>query len=304
MSPELRAKGRLQAGVIIIPSALTLGNLFFGIWAIVSAARGDFISAAWLIVLAGVADTLDGRVARITQTGSRFGAELDSLVDAISFGVAPALVVYHIFLDDGGWGWIAAFFYATGAVIRLARFNVEQAGHAKVAFHGLPSPAAGMTLATFYPFSQTDFFRDMLPPLPWPSIMIAMMLALGMLMMSHILYPVVPKFGFRTVRGLLALLFFFVVLLASVTRPALFFFPALLLYASYGVVKAIVLGFFERLPDRDLLLDTEEEDEADAEVRDIDYNEMTPPRDLWWPGGKSGKVSRSERRARKRRETD
>ena len=277
---------RLQGGVIIIPSALTLGNLFFGLWAIVAASRGEFATAAWLIVLAGVADTLDGRVARITQTGSRFGGELDSLVDAISFGVAPALVIYHLFLEDGTWGWVAAFFYTAGAVIRLARFNVEQAGHAKVAFHGLPSPAAGMTLATFYPFSRTQFFETYLATLPWPNIMIAVMLALSMLMMSHVLYPVVPKFGFRSLKGLLTLAWFVVVIVASFTIPSLFYFPALLAYVAYGVGKAIVLGFFERLPDRDMLLDSEEEDEADAEVRVIDYNELTPPRRLWWPGAK------------------
>jgi CDP-diacylglycerol---serine O-phosphatidyltransferase len=275
---------RLQGGVIIIPSALTLGNLFLGIWAIVAASRGEFMTAAWLIVLAGVADTLDGRVARITQTGSRFGAELDSLVDAISFGVAPALVFYHLFLQDGAWGWITGFFYVAAAVIRLARFNVEQAGHAKVAFHGLPSPAAGMTLATFYPFSQTAFFQLHFGTLPWPSIMIGLMLALGMLMMSHVLYPVVPKFGFRTTKGLLTLVSFIVVIIAAFTIPSLFFFPALLAYVAYGVLKAVVLGFFERLPDRDMLLDAEETDDADAEVREIDYNELTPQRRLRWRG--------------------
>jgi CDP-diacylglycerol---serine O-phosphatidyltransferase len=275
---------RLQGGVIIIPSALTLGNLFFGVWAMVAASRGQFMTAAWLIVLAGVADTLDGRVARVTQTGSRFGAELDSLVDAISFGVAPAFVMYHLFLTDAAWGWIAAFFYVAAAVIRLARFNVEQAGHAKVSFHGLPSPSAGMTLATFYPFSQTALFEQYFAGLPWPSIMIGMMLALGMLMMSHILYPVVPKFGFRNVKGLLTLAAFLATIIAAFTIPSLFFFPALLLYATYGIVKAVVLGFFERLPDRDLLLDSEESDEADAEMREIDYNELAPPRRLWWPG--------------------
>jgi CDP-diacylglycerol--serine O-phosphatidyltransferase len=279
-------RNRLQSGVIIIPSALTLGNLFFGVWAIVAASRGDFTTAAWLIVLAGVADTLDGRVARITQTGSRFGAELDSLVDAISFGVAPAFVIYHIFLEDGGWGWIAAFVYITAAVVRLARFNVEQAGHAKVAFHGLPSPAAGMTLATFYPFSQTDLFEAYLSAAPWPSMIIGLMLALGMLMMSHVLYPVVPKFGFRTMKGILTLAWFVVVVVASFTIPSLFWFPVLMTYVAYGVLKAVALGFFERLPDRDLLLDDEEPDEADAEVRDIDYNELSPPRRLWWPGGR------------------
>jgi CDP-diacylglycerol---serine O-phosphatidyltransferase len=275
---------RLQRGVIIIPSALTLGNLFFGLWAMVSASRGQFMLAAWLIVLAGLADTLDGRVARVTQTGSRFGAELDSLVDAISFGVAPAMVIYHVFLHDTGWGWIATFVYVAATVIRLARFNIEQAGHAKVAFHGLPSPAAGMTLATFYPFSQTAFFEEHLAALHWPSIMIGLMLAIAMLMMSHVLYPVVPKFGFRTAKGILTLVAFIGVVIAAFTIPALFFFPALLTYVAYGVVKAVVLGFFERLPDRDLLLDTEESDEADAEIRHIDYNELAPPRRLWWPG--------------------
>ncbi len=274
----------LQGGVIIIPSALTLGNLFFGLWAIVAAARGDFTTAAWLIVLAGVADTLDGRVARITQTGSRFGAELDSLVDAISFGVAPALIIYHLFLADGGWEWIAAFVYMAGAVIRLARFNVEQAGHAKVAFHGLPSPASGMALATYYPFSQTAFFQTYLAELPWPSMIIALMLGLAMLMMSHVLYPVVPKFGFRTLKGILTLTWFVVVVVASFTIPSLFWFPVLLTYVLYGVLKAVVLGFFERLPDRDMLLDDEDPDDADAEVRNIDYNELSPPRRLWWPG--------------------
>jgi CDP-diacylglycerol---serine O-phosphatidyltransferase len=275
---------RLQGGVIIIPSALTLGNLFFGIWAMVAASRGQFMTAAWLIVLAGVADTLDGRVARVTQTGSRFGAELDSLVDAISFGVAPALIIYHLFLQDASWGWVAAFFYVAAAVIRLARFNVEQAGHAKVSFHGLPSPSAGMTLATFYPFSQTPFFAQHFGTMPWPSIMVGMMLALAMLMMSHVLYPVVPKFGFRTLKGVLTLTAFVGTVVAAFTIPSLFFFPALLTYVTYGVVKAIVLGFFERLPDRDLLLDTEDADDADAETRDIDYNELAPHRRLWWPG--------------------
>jgi CDP-diacylglycerol--serine O-phosphatidyltransferase len=282
----VNTRNRLQSGVIIIPSALTLGNLFFGVWAIVAASRGDFRTAAWLIVLAGVADTLDGRVARITQTGSRFGAELDSLVDAISFGVAPAFVLYHLFLEDGSWGWIAAFVYITAAVIRLARFNVEQAGHAKVAFHGLPSPAAGMTLATFYPFSQTDLFATYLAAAPWPSMMIGLMLALGMLMMSHVLYPVVPKFGFRTLKGVLTLAWFVIVVVASFTIPSLFWFPVLMTYVAYGVLKAVALGFFERLPDRDLLLDDEEPDEADAELREIDYNELSPPRRLWWPGGR------------------
>lgn len=269
---------RLQKGVIILPSALTLGNLFFGIWAIVSATRGDFGTAAWLILFAGVADMLDGRVARVTKTGSKFGEELDSLVDAISFGLAPSLIIYFLFLVDGSWGWIAMFFYTSSAVIRLARFNVEQAGHAKVAFHGLPSPSAGMTLATFYPFSQTEFFAKHLSTLPWPNIMIGLMVVLGLLMMSHILYPLVPKFGFRSVRGIVTFIVMIVGLVGLFTIPALIVFPLLVAYVSYGVVRSLALGFFDRLPDRDPMLDSEGGDEAGAELREIDYAQLGPRR--------------------------
>lgn len=280
--------GRLQRGVIIIPSALTLANLFFGVWAIVSASRGDFTTAAWLIVFAGIADMVDGRVARVTRTGSRFGGELDSLVDAISFGVAPGLIVYYLFLTDGAWSWTAAFIYMGAAAVRLARFNVEQAGEAKRAFHGLPSPSAGMTLATYYPFSRTAFFQTYLADLPWPILITALMIVLSGLMMSHVLYPLVPKFGFRTARGILTLVALLVMIAAAFTIPALAFFPALLAYVAYGLVKALVLGFFERLPDRDLLDEGEEGDEAGAELREIEYRELTPHPRRWRPRRRRG----------------
>lgn len=269
----------LQRGVIILPGALTLTNLFFGMWAIVSAARGDYERSAWLIVFAAIADTLDGRVARRTKTGSRFGEELDSLVDAISFGVAPALIMYHVFLREG-WGWIAAFFYLVAVVIRLARFNVEQAGHAKSAFHGLPSPAAGMTLATFYPFSQTAFFRSYLATWAWPEIMTALMIVVGMLMMSHVLYPVVPKIGFRTRKLLFNSIFLATLTALAITVPALYFFTASVTYVAYGILKSVVLGMLERIPgeEHDPMLDVDEEepDDAGAELREIDYRELAP----------------------------
>jgi CDP-diacylglycerol--serine O-phosphatidyltransferase len=277
--PMTPVRPRLQRGVIIVPSALTIGNLFFGLWAIVSAARGEFERAAWLIIIAAIADTLDGRVARVTRTGSRFGEELDSLVDAISFGVAPSLIIYHLFLVEGSWSWIAAWFFVTCAVVRLARFNVEQAGHAKVSFHGLPSPSAGMTLAAFYPFSRTEFFQTYLADWRWPELITGLMIVLGLLMMSHVLYPVVPKFGFRTKRGIFTGLFLITCIVLGVTIPSIFFFPALMMYVSYGVVKALVLGFFERMPDRDVMIDEEEHeegDEAGAELREIDYAELSP----------------------------
>ena len=130
----------LQRGIIILPSAFTLGNLFFGVYAIVAATRGDFEWAGWFIVFAGILDLLDGRVARFTRTGTAFGAELDSLVDAISFGVAPALIAFQLYFTEGRWGWTVCFVYIAASVVRLARFNVEQAGHAKNHFIGAPLP--------------------------------------------------------------------------------------------------------------------------------------------------------------------
>lgn len=283
---------RLQRGIIIVPSALTLGNLFFGIWAMVEAARGDFMSAAWLIVWAAIADTIDGRVARYTQTGSRFGEELDSLVDGISFGVAPAMIMYHLLQSGTQWGWVASFFYISGAVIRLARFNVEQAGHAKLAFHGLPSPSAGIFLATYYPFSQTQYFQTHLAHLAWPTIMTAMLFVLPFLMMSHVLYPVVPKFGFSNFRGFLVFAWLLTLIALAIWVPALFFFPMSVGYVSYGVLKALVLGFFERLPEEDPMLDDEGGDEAGAELREITYEGLAPRKHL---------LPRYRRRKRRRR---
>ena len=293
---------RLQRGVIILPSAMTLANLFFGLWAVVSASRGQFMTAAWLIVWAALFDTFDGRVARYTQTGSRFGEELDSLVDAISFGVAPALVTYHLFLTDGTWGWVACFFYVAAAVIRLARFNVEQAGHAKSVFHGLPSPSAGIALASFYPFSQTDFFRTYVADWRWPSIMIGVMVVLGFLMISHVPYAVVPKFGFRSARGIVNFVFLMTMTVLAITIPRLFFFPAAMGYVAYGLVKVLFLGFFERLPDQDPLLDEEEPDEAGAELRLIDYAEITPHRRFRIPGYRRRRLRDRRRPPPERRE--
>ena len=291
-----RARPRLQRGIVILPSALTLANLFAGLWAIVAASRGQFELAAWLIVCAAAADMLDGRVARATATGSQFGEELDSLVDAISFGVAPALIVYHLFLTEGIWSWTASFIYVASAVVRLARFNIEQAGHAKVAFHGLPSPTAGMTLATFYPFSRTEFFQTYLEPLTnWNIAVTVLMIVLGGLMMSHILYPVVPKFGLRSAKGLITLALMLGSIVAAFTIPALFFFPMAVLYITHGIVKALVLGLIDRMPERDPMDDEEYGDEAGAELREIEYAESLDERQL------QGRWLRERRRGRDRR---
>jgi CDP-diacylglycerol---serine O-phosphatidyltransferase len=276
--PRLRPGPALQRGVIILPSAFTLGNLFFGIYAVVAATRGDLEWAGWCVIFAGVLDMLDGRVARFTRTGSRFGAELDSLVDAISFGVAPAFIMYEIFFHDAtSWSWTLSYVYVVAAVVRLARFNVEQGGEAKRVFHGLPSPAAGMTLASWYPFSQTYFFERYLSTLPWPQIMAMGMVLLAVLMVSHVPYAKVPRIGFRTRRGLLTTAWVLVLVTLAITVPHYYFFTALVLYMAWGLLKSFLLGLLDRLPERDPLLD-EEEEEDDGPRRPLDYTDLTPHR--------------------------
>ena len=141
---------RRRRGIYILPNLFTTAALFAGFYAIVQAMQGDFASAAAAIFVAMVLDGLDGRVARLTNTQSPFGAEYDSLSDMVSFGAAPALVVYVWALQDlGNLGWIAAFIYCAGAALRLARFNTTLDSADKRYFQGLPSPAAAALVAGF-----------------------------------------------------------------------------------------------------------------------------------------------------------
>ena len=144
-NPELRRKG-----IYILPNLFTTAALFSGFYAIVMAMQDSFERAAVAIFIAMVLDGLDGRVARLTRTQSAFGAEFDSLSDMVSFGAAPALVMYSWALKDlGRLGWIAAFIYCAGAALRLARFNTTLEVMDKRYFQGLPSPAAAALVAGF-----------------------------------------------------------------------------------------------------------------------------------------------------------
>ncbi len=214
-----------------------------------SAARGEFDRAAWFIVIAAVMDGFDGRVARMTRTGSDFGAELDSLVDAISFGVAPALLQWHFQFGRGEWGWLVPFIFILAVALRLARFNIEQAGHAKTQFFGLPSPAAGVTVATLVPFMSTSFFTEHLAQLPWHLLTAVLMVVISLLMVSHVPYPVVPHAGVRTWRARAGLAFVLACLWAALTFPAYFFFPMGIAFIGFGLLRAIVYGSLDRLPE-------------------------------------------------------
>lgn len=232
--------------VVVVPSLFTLFNLFFGIWSMVLASRGELNRASWYIVFAGVLDALDGRIARLSNTGSRFGAELDSLVDIVSFGVAPAFLMYQVeFAAAGQAAWVFCFFYVMAAAIRLARFNVTQAGRPKSTFIGLPSPAAGMTLATYYPFTQTDVYREVLGALPWNLMLTFLMILLTILMVSNVRYANLPRAGVHTARGLLGLATILLIVIFGIWKHDVFFFPLGIAYMGYGVLRAVVLGFLE-----------------------------------------------------------
>ena len=139
-----------RRGIYLLPNAFTTAALFAGFFAIVQAMNLNFETAAIAIFAAMVLDGMDGRVARITNTQSAFGEQFDSLSDMVSFGVAPALVMYEWILRDlGKWGWLAAFVYCAGAALRLARFNTNIGAVDKRFFQGMPSPAAAALIAGF-----------------------------------------------------------------------------------------------------------------------------------------------------------
>ncbi|MCU0924949.1 MAG: CDP-diacylglycerol--serine O-phosphatidyltransferase [Hydrogenophaga sp.] len=178
-----------RKGIYMLPNMITLAALFGGFYAIVMAMNGRFDLATLGIFAAMLLDSLDGRVARMTNTQSAFGEQMDSLSDMVSFGAAPALVAYVWVLNDiGRWGWIAAFVYCACAALRLARFNVNTGVVDKRYFQGLPSPAAAALVAGFI-WLATELEIDR-ATLTWP--MFAMTLYAGLTMVTN-----VPFYSFK-----------------------------------------------------------------------------------------------------------
>ena len=172
-------------GIYLLPNLFTTGALFSGFYAVIASMNGHFENAAIAIFVAMVLDGLDGRVARMTNTSSAFGAEYDSLADMVSFGVAPSLIVFNWVLDDiGKLGWFAAFLYVASAALRLARFNTQIGSVDKRYFIGLPSPAAAAAVAGLV-WVASEYSIDGAPY----AYAIALYVALaGVLMVSNILY--------------------------------------------------------------------------------------------------------------------
>ena len=173
-------------GIYLLPNLLTLGALFSGFYAIIAGMSGDFNKAGWAILIAGVLDLLDGRIARLTNTQSAFGAQFDSLSDMVSFGVAPSLIMFSwAFGPLGNVGWAASFIYMSCAALRLARFNVQLGTTDKRFFLGLQSPmAAG--LVTFVPWVCYKYGVEVTPLIAYLAAMLTVFT--GLLMISNYKY--------------------------------------------------------------------------------------------------------------------
>lgn len=141
-----------KTGAVVLPSIFTIANMAFGFFSILSASEGEYVRASWFLIVSYVMDMLDGRVARLVHGESSFGVEIDSLSDWISFGIAPAYLIYKFVLKDYGfWGYPVAFLYVLCGALRLARYNVKShfGGSSKDYFQGLPIPAAAGILVSF-----------------------------------------------------------------------------------------------------------------------------------------------------------
>lgn len=232
-----KTPGTRRRGIYLLPNLFTTAALFAGFYAIVAAMSGRFEDAAVAVFVAMVLDGLDGRVARLTNTQSDFGAEFDSLADMVSFGVAPALVMYEWALHSmGRLGWIAAFVYTVGAALRLARFNTQIGKVDKRYFIGLASPAAAAVVVGFV-WIAGDFSLSpkRLDWLAW-----SITLACGLLMVSNVRY-----YSFKTIDFKGKVPFFFLLVavlifvLVTIDPPKVLF----LMFAGYALSGLVITGW-------------------------------------------------------------
>jgi CDP-diacylglycerol--serine O-phosphatidyltransferase len=225
---------RFRRGVYLLPSLLTMGNMFCGYACVVYAMRGEYETAAPFIGFAVVLDMLDGRIARLTGTTSEFGVEFDSMADIISFGMAPAILSFQWGLSAlGRLGWAAGFLFVAAAAMRLARFNIQSgSGGDKRYFVGMPSPAAAAIPAATvyaYPWGLYDY-REALPAL-------VMVLVPAVLMVSTIRFRSFKTLDSRARRPYTVLIFVAAGIVLIATHP-----QAMLVFIAYGYLASGFIG--------------------------------------------------------------
>lgn len=223
--------------ILILPSLFTTGNLFCGFYSILHSFAHDFERASYAILLAGIFDVLDGRVARMTKSTSKFGVEYDSIADVVSFGVAPAILAYVWMLQPyGRLGWAAAFFFAACGALRLARFNTIADELPKSFFLGLPIPAAANTVAALV-IAQNNL--DFLIP---ESGILVLIFALGLLMVSNVRYRSLKDFDVRHPRSFVLLVFLVAVLICIVVKPEVSLLLVMGSYVTWGPAQELWVG--------------------------------------------------------------
>jgi CDP-diacylglycerol--serine O-phosphatidyltransferase len=229
---------RFRRGVYLLPSLMTLGNLFCGYACVIYAMRGEYAVAAPFVGIAMVLDTLDGRIARLTGTTSEFGVQFDSMADIISFGIAPAILTFSWGLTAlGNWGWAAGFVYVTAAAMRLARFNIQAGSVDKRYFVGMPSPAAATVPASTI-FAYPSGFQEPIGAIP----VLALVLIPAFLMVSTIKFRSFKTFDLQARRSYTVLLVIASLIAFVSAHPAL-----ALVTLSYGYLLS---AFVEMLMTR------------------------------------------------------
>ena len=233
----------MKRGIYILPSIFTSLSLFCGFYSLTASMKDSFLQASWAIILAAAFDGIDGRIARHTSSVSRFGEYYDSLVDMISFGVAPGILVYNWALQPfGRWGWLATFLYLICAALRLARFNVQSKSIESKYFQGLPSPPSAVMIATtvilFYNLDITEIKNITIP-------LVTCLLA--MLMVSNIRYHSFKDFDFRKRRPFNVLVSLIILLIIFLGEPEILLFTGAGIYTISGPVGLFFMMKRKRL---------------------------------------------------------
>ncbi len=224
---------RVRKGIYILPNLFTTASLFCGFYSVIASMKGDYHLAAIPILFAFVLDGLDGRIARMTNTTSKFGSEYDSLTDLVAFGVAPAILVYSWALSSyGKWGWLAAFLFVVCGALRLARFNVQIGMIESKVFNGLPIPGAAAVVATgillFFRIGGVGRFNDL-------SVLI-LVVCISFLMVSSIKYYSFKDLNFFSRKPFMSLVILIFILIIVIAEPQIMIFTVAFGYSLSGPV--------------------------------------------------------------------
>ncbi|MCX8031359.1 MAG: CDP-diacylglycerol--serine O-phosphatidyltransferase [Thermodesulfovibrionales bacterium] len=227
-----------KKGIYLLPNILTLCGLFCGFFAIMAAINGNYLHAAWAIVIANIFDGLDGWIARLTNTTTRFGIELDSLSDLVAFGVAPAVMMYKwSLMPFGRIGWAAAFLYVACGALRLARFNVQTGQTTSKAFRGMPIPGAATVLCSI-----VIFYHEFWNGTPEKNIfLLIIVILLSLLMVSSLRYHGIKEIDFKERKPFWVLIVFVLMLFFLLVQPSTAIFTFAMTYLFWGIIENIYL---------------------------------------------------------------